>query len=108
MRAKTGPSTRETVLALDITSPTKTSAKLAKVSDTRSFPLPPSLNRILTPIFNPRVFPAAASSQRSVFEAKDESRKQAAASDKAKEAAVEEAVARVNRQVEESMSENYR
>ncbi len=43
-----------------------------------------------------------------MFEAKDESRKQAAASDKAREAAVEEAVARVNRQVEESMTENYR
>lgn len=43
-----------------------------------------------------------------MFEAKDESRKQAAASDKAREAAVEEAVSRVNRQVEESMSETYR
>lgn len=43
-----------------------------------------------------------------MFEAKDESRKQAAAADKAREAAVEEAVSRVNRQVEESMSETYR
>lgn len=43
-----------------------------------------------------------------MFEAKDESRKQAAASEKAKEAAVEEAVSRINRQVEDSMSENYR
>lgn len=49
-----------------------------------------------------------ALSRRSVFEAKDESRKQAAAADKAREAAVEEAVSRVNRQVEEGMSENYR
>lgn len=49
-----------------------------------------------------------ALSRRSLFEAKDESRKQAAESDKAKEAAVEEAVTRVKRQVEESMSETYR
>ncbi|CAN0360223.1 unnamed protein product, partial [Ectocarpus sp. 12 AP-2014] len=51
---------------------------------------------------------ALALSRKSVFEAKDESRKQAAAADKAREAAVEEAVSRVNRQVEESMSETYR
>lgn len=47
-------------------------------------------------------------SRRSLFEAKDDSRKQAAESEKAKEAAVEEAVTRVKRQVEESMSETYR
>ncbi|CAM9178368.1 unnamed protein product [Scytosiphon promiscuus] len=51
---------------------------------------------------------ALALSRKSLFAAKDESRKQAAASDKAREAAVEEAVTRVNRQVEESMSETYR
>lgn len=50
----------------------------------------------------------SALSRRSLFEAKDESRKQSAESEKAKEAAVEEAVTRVKRQVEESMSETYR
>ncbi|CAM9090655.1 unnamed protein product [Hapterophycus canaliculatus] len=51
---------------------------------------------------------ALALSRKNLFMAKDEARKQAAASDKAREAAVEEAVTRVNRQVEESMSEMYR
>lgn len=39
---------------------------------------------------------------------KDDARRQAAESEKARELAVEEAVTRVRRQVEESMSENYR
>ena len=39
---------------------------------------------------------------------KDDARRQAAESEKAKELAVEEAVTRVRRQLEESMSENYR
>lgn len=50
----------------------------------------------------------SALSRKSVFEAKDETRKQAAALEKAREAAVEEAVSRVRRQVEESMSETFR
>lgn len=54
------------------------------------------------------LFAPSALSRRSLFEAKDESRKKAAESEKAKEAAVEEAVTRVKRQVEESMSETYR
>lgn len=40
--------------------------------------------------------------------AKDDARRQAAESEKTRELAVEEAVARVRRQLEESMSENYR
>ena len=39
---------------------------------------------------------------------KDDARRQAAESEKTRELAVEEAVARVRRQVEESMNENYR
>lgn len=46
--------------------------------------------------------------QKSLFEAKDDSRKQAAEAEKAKEAAVEEAVSRVQLQVDKSMSETYR
>lgn len=54
----------------------------------------------------PGLLPAL--SRKSLFDAKDEARKQAAAADKAREVAVEEAVARIQRQMEESMSEVYR
>ncbi|CAM9333908.1 unnamed protein product [Sphacelaria rigidula] len=51
---------------------------------------------------------ALALSRKNLFDAQDERRKQAAAADKAREVAVEEAVARIQRQMEESMSEAYR
>lgn len=54
-----------------------------------------------------RLFRSAVSNK-SLFEAKDDARRRAAAAEKAKEAAVEEAVSRVQLQVEESMSENFR
>lgn len=56
----------------------------------------------------PIVPPLVALSRKNLFDAQDERRKQAAAADKAREVAVEEAVARIQRQMEESMSEAYR
>ena len=53
-------------------------------------------------------FSTPALLHKSLFEAKDDSRKQAAEAEKAKEVAVEEAVSRAKRQVDESMSETYR
>lgn len=47
-------------------------------------------------------------SRKSLIDGKDDARKQAAAAEKAREAAVEEVVARGQRQVEESVSETYR
>lgn len=54
------------------------------------------------------VWSPPALSRKSLFGVKDEARKQAAEAEKAREAAVEEAVARVQRQMEESLSESYR